>query len=84
MSNVASVSMQDEHAIIVTKDGKIYGWGMNTYNQISTYNTNLFFHQSCLLLLYEANYTFIFSRLEVKFRASDCPPTPIFLLDVKL
>lgn len=36
MSNVASASMQDEHAIIVTKDGKIYGWGLNSYNQVST------------------------------------------------
>ena len=43
MSNVASVSMQDEHAIIVTKDGKIYGWGMNTYNQVATGSTSSVF-----------------------------------------
>ncbi|MBE7058855.1 MAG: hypothetical protein E7387_07125 [Ruminococcaceae bacterium] len=36
MSNVASLSMQDEHAIIITNDKKVYGWGLNSYNQIST------------------------------------------------
>jgi len=36
MSNVSSVSMQDEHAIIITNDKKVYGWGLNSFNQIST------------------------------------------------
>ena len=26
--------MQDEHAIIIALDGKIYGWGMNSEQQI--------------------------------------------------
>ena len=42
MSGVASVSMQDEHAIIVAKDGKVYGWGMNSYNQISSSSASAF------------------------------------------
>lgn len=35
LSNVASVSMQDEHALINTLDGKVYGWGLNSYKQTS-------------------------------------------------
>lgn len=42
LTNVKSVSMQDEHAIILTNDGKIYGWGLNSYNQISTASVNAY------------------------------------------
>lgn len=35
ISGAVSVSMQDEHAIIRTSDGKVYGWGMNSYQQIA-------------------------------------------------
>lgn len=35
-SGARSVSMQDEHAIIVASNGAVYGWGMNSYNQITT------------------------------------------------
>lgn len=36
LPGVRSVSMQDEHAIILSTDGKAYGWGMNSYNQITS------------------------------------------------
>lgn len=39
LSGAVSVSMQDEHAVIVSADGKIYGWGMNSYNQIASGST---------------------------------------------
>ena len=41
LSGVSSVSMQDEHAIILSSEGKIYGWGMNSYNQIVAGSTAL-------------------------------------------
>ncbi len=41
LSGVSSVSMQDEHAIILSSEGKIYGWGMNSYNQIIAGSTAL-------------------------------------------
>ena len=40
LSNVKSVSMQDEHALIVTIDNKCYGVGLNTYRQACLSNTN--------------------------------------------
>ena len=36
MENVKSVSMQEGTALIITNDGKLYGWGENAYNQIAT------------------------------------------------
>ena len=36
MDNVSSVSMQEGHALIITTDGKLYGWGDNTYGQVSS------------------------------------------------
>ncbi|MDR0286516.1 MAG: hypothetical protein LBI03_02235, partial [Clostridiales bacterium] len=36
LGNVESVSMQDEHAMILTLDGKAYGWGVNTYSQVTS------------------------------------------------
>ena len=40
LSNVRSVSMQDEHALIVTNDNKCYGVGLNTYSQACLNTTN--------------------------------------------
>jgi len=39
MSNVKSVSMQEDHALIVTMDNKCYGWGLNTYSQTAPGST---------------------------------------------
>lgn len=38
MSNVKSVSMMDEHALILTLDNKAYGWGLNSYSQVTSGN----------------------------------------------
>ncbi len=39
MDNVASVSMQEGHALILTRDGKLYGWGENGYGQSKSGST---------------------------------------------
>ena len=41
MSNVESVSMQDEHALIITVDNKCYGWGLNSHGQALPGSTSL-------------------------------------------
>ncbi len=35
MTNVSSVSMQESNALIITTDGKLYGWGDNSIGQIA-------------------------------------------------
>lgn len=36
MDNVKKASMMDEHAVILTNDNKVYGWGLNSHSQVAS------------------------------------------------
>ncbi|MCI5604818.1 MAG: hypothetical protein MR413_04125, partial [Clostridia bacterium] len=39
VSNIVTISAGDNHTVAMTKDGKVYAWGDNTYNQIGSPQT---------------------------------------------
>ena len=40
LTNVIKISVGEEHVLALTKEGKVYAWGANTYGQLGQNNTN--------------------------------------------